>query len=47
MRDPPVFAGESHERLMQSLNALTTLGGAGGPGKAEECTKEKKNNCPG
>ncbi len=31
---PPVREGESQAKLMQSLKALTILGGAGEPGNA-------------
>lgn len=34
MREPALKVGGAQERVMQSLEALTTLGGSGGPGKA-------------
>lgn len=35
MREPPVLEGAVHVRFMQVFEALTTVGGAGTPGKAE------------
>ncbi len=37
IREPPRLTGEAQQMLMQSSKALTTFGGAGGPGKAEAC----------
>lgn len=38
---PPVLVGGDHDKLMQSLKALTTFGAEGGPGYAvKQISKE-------
>lgn len=36
---PPVLAGGVHDKVMQSLKALITLGADGGPENAENVNK--------